>query len=421
MNFELQKMEDNVLSVKNVSKKYCYNLKYARKYGLKDVLKALVNKRNHGSELRKGEFWALNNVSFAMKKGESIGLIGLNGAGKSTLLKMIKGLIMPDIGEINIVGEVGALIELGAGFHPMLSGRENIFVKGALLGKSKDEMNEKFREIVDFAELNSFIDAPLKSYSSGMHVRLGFAVAIFMQPDILLLDEVLAVGDFKFRQKCLDKVNQLKEMTSTIFVSHSMNTVSLFCEKAIVLEKGKIVFEGKTDDAIKYYLDEVETNGKKKNETIKEKIVKPFYGDLYNNLNKIKNVEHYWADKDYNRIASAETGDDINLVIRFELLTKTKRNLVIGVPIWNQNGVLITGLATDYDKIELKGDQFKQYEIILNFNDLAFNPNEYIAIIAIVDGVEFLYRGLNDPLTVTNYRRNFGFVTANHKWVINYE
>ena len=139
-----------------------------------------------------------------MNRGESLGLIGLNGAGKSTLLKMIKGLIMPDTGEIKIKGEVGALIELGAGFHPMLSGRENIYIKGALLGKSKDKMEEIYEDIINFAELGSFIDAPLKSYSSGMHVRLGFAIAIFMEPDILLLDEVLAVGDFKFRQKCLD-------------------------------------------------------------------------------------------------------------------------------------------------------------------------------------------------------------------------
>lgn len=418
MELDISGQDPCVLKVDNVSKKYCVSLRQLRRYGFRDIIKAMFGMSNSDETLRHGEFWAVHDVSFSMKKGESLGLIGLNGAGKSTLLKMIKGLIVPDAGKISIKGEVGALIELGAGFHPMLSGRENIFIKGALLGKSKEEMESVYEEIVEFAELGDFIEAPLKSYSSGMHVRLGFAIAIFMEPDILLLDEVLAVGDFKFRQKCLDKINQLKELTSTIFVSHSMDTVSLFCDKAIVLEKGGITYQGDANDAIKYYMSEIEKSDKNKSQSAEKVDVKPFYGDLYYNKDKIADVNHYWADSNFKPIETAQTGDEINMVILFQLKATPKRNLVVGVPIWDIDGMLITGLATDTDQIELTGDSNGRYELILNFKDLVFNPNQYVAVVAVVDGIEFYYRGLNKKLTVYNYKRNFGYVTANHKWLI---
>jgi lipopolysaccharide transport system ATP-binding protein len=419
MGLDISGQDPCVLEVDNVSKKYCVDLRQLRRYGLHDIVKVMLGIRNSNETLRPGEFWAVHNVSFSMKKGESLGLIGLNGAGKSTLLKMIKGLIIPDAGKISIKGEVGALIELGAGFHPMLSGRENIFIKGALLGKSKEEMDAVYEKIVEFAELGDFIEAPLKSYSSGMHVRLGFAIAIFMKPDILLLDEVLAVGDFKFRQKCLEKINRIKETTATIFVSHSMDTISLFCAKAIVLEKGRIAFSGEADEAIQFYISEIE---EKKAIVKKQKdlhVKKMNFGDLYENINKIVDIEHYWADSDLNEIDEAQTGQEVNIVIRFKLTDKPMDNLIVGVPIWNVEGTLITGIATDMDKTELIGDSENRYNVILNFKELALNPNEYIAVVAVSDGLEFYYRGLiKKKLVVRNYNRHFGFVSPAYNWII---
>jgi len=194
--------------------------------------------------LRPGEFWSVNDVSFELKRGECLGMIGPNGAGKSTLLKLLNGLIKPDKGQIAMRGRVGALIELGAGFNPILTGRENIFVNGAVLGFTKEEINKKLESIIEFSELQEFIEAPVQNYSSGMRVRLGFAIASHMDPDVLLIDEVLAVGDIGFRAKCFNAINSLIEKTAVIFVTHAMPQVSRLCSDVLVLSKGKSVFLG---------------------------------------------------------------------------------------------------------------------------------------------------------------------------------
>jgi ABC-type polysaccharide/polyol phosphate transport system ATPase subunit len=407
-----------VLEVDRLHKKFFYNLANTRKYGFREIVRSCFGIAKDNNDLRKGEFWAVRNVSFRLERGKTLGLIGLNGSGKSTILKMINGLYMPDQGEIRIKGTVGALIELGAGFHPMLTGRENIYIKGALLGKSKEEMDELYQQIVGFAELGEFINSPIKTYSSGMHVRLGFAVAVHINPDILLMDEVFAVGDFRFRQKCMDKINQIREHTSTVFVSHSMGTVSLFCDWVIVLDKGVIAYEGLPDDAIKYYMSEIENNNKKKKKSALkvDKGIKLFYGNLFLNEEKICSIEHYWADKDLNKIDSSETGLEVNVVVKFRLKTMPRKQLTVGIPIWDKNGNYMTGIATDMDKIKLRGDENNCYHVVLNFPELPFNPNEYIAVITIVDGLEFYYRGLNHKLTIQNYTRHFGFITATHQW-----
>jgi len=194
-----------------------------------------------GQELRRDEFWAVDNVSFELKRGECLGLIGRNGAGKTTLLKMLNGLIKPDRGRIEIAGRVGALIALGAGFNPILTGRENVYVNGSILGLSKREIDLRFNEIIAFAELEDFIDTPVQSYSSGMQVRLGFAVAaVLIKPDVLLLDEVLAVGDVGFAIKCLNTIKSLMDKSAVVFVSHNMQFVSAFCDRIAVMEKGEI-------------------------------------------------------------------------------------------------------------------------------------------------------------------------------------
>ncbi|MBW4613053.1 MAG: ABC transporter ATP-binding protein [Desmonostoc vinosum HA7617-LM4] len=245
---------DNILSIQNVSKKFCRNLKQAYLYGLKDIVAEVIGAPRASNTLRKGEFWALDNVSIDLKRGESLGLIGVNGSGKTTLLRIISGLIKPDTGSVRIKGKIAALIALGAGFNPLLSGRENVYVNMCILGLSRKEINEIFHEVVDFAEVWDAIDAPVRTYSSGMRARLGFACAIYTRPDILLIDEVLAVGDARFRTKCYRKLNQLRENgTSFVLVSHSSNAILNICNTTLYLAKGKTVIHGATELVMSKY------------------------------------------------------------------------------------------------------------------------------------------------------------------------
>jgi lipopolysaccharide transport system ATP-binding protein len=202
-------------------------------YGMTDVCRNLVGLSSNPDRLRKNEFWAVNDVSFEVKKGETLGIIGPNGSGKTTMLKMLNGIFWPDKGKISIRGKIGALIAVGAGFHPQLSGRENIYINGAILGMSKEVIDEKFDAIVDFSGIAEFLDAPVKHYSSGMYVRLGFAIAVHCEPDILLIDEVLSVGDIDFQARCINKIKEMdKQNVTKIFISHNLNTVQLLCSKA---------------------------------------------------------------------------------------------------------------------------------------------------------------------------------------------
>lgn len=205
------------------------------------------------SSLRTGEFWAVKDVSFELRRGECLGLIGRNGAGKTTLLKMLNGLIKPDHGRITMRGRVGALIALGAGFNPILTGRENIYVNGSILGLSKNEIDDKIQDIIAFTEIDEFIDAPVQSYSSGMQVRLGFAVATALNPDILILDEVLAVGDAAFRAKCYRRILEIRKKAAVIFVTHSMEQISRICDFTLLLSKGTVAFAGDVSGGVQAY------------------------------------------------------------------------------------------------------------------------------------------------------------------------
>jgi lipopolysaccharide transport system ATP-binding protein len=238
-------MNDEVLiRAENVAKKYCRDLKQSLWYGLQDITSEVTG-RKYEHELRPNEFWSVNDVSFELKRGECLGLIGPNGAGKSTLLKMLNGLLKPDRGRIEMRGRIGALIELSAGFNSILTGRENIYARGTILGFSKAEIDEKIDSIIEFSELKEFIDTPVINYSSGMRVRLGFAIAAQMEPDILLLDEVLAVGDIGFRAKCFNTIYEKMQKAAVILVSHNMPQISRVCSDIVVMEHGVCVFQGK--------------------------------------------------------------------------------------------------------------------------------------------------------------------------------
>lgn len=210
--------------------------------------------RFKGLRQRSEQFWALRDVSFEVKRSESLGIIGPNGAGKSTILKLLSSITTPTSGEIGIRGRLSALIEVGSGFHPELTGRENVFLSGSILGMRRREINEKLESIIDFAEVRQFIDTPVKRYSSGMYVRLGFSIAAHLHPDILLLDEVLAVGDAAFQAKCFKRISELKESGTTIvFISHDLTSVELLCSRVLLLRQGKIVADGSPRDVITQY------------------------------------------------------------------------------------------------------------------------------------------------------------------------
>jgi ABC-2 type transport system ATP-binding protein/lipopolysaccharide transport system ATP-binding protein len=236
--------DDQVIEVNNVS--MCFNMNREKILSLKEYLIKLFK-----NELRFEEFWSLQDISFSINRGEIFGIIGLNGAGKSTLLKIIAGIIKPTKGEVNIRGSIAPLIELGAGFDLELTARENIYLNGAILGYSKDFINSKFDEIVEFAELNDFIDVPIKNFSSGMTARLGFSIATLVNPDILIVDEILSVGDYKFQEKCYDRINNMvKKGTTILLVSHAIDLIKKMCTNVLWLDHGKIKGIGHAKDVI---------------------------------------------------------------------------------------------------------------------------------------------------------------------------
>ncbi len=252
-------MSDAVIQVSNVKKRYHLGGASRRSYGsLRDTISGAFSGAGRGGKKQKGEFWALNGVSFEVNHGEVVGIIGRNGAGKSTLLKILSRITEPTEGYADIYGRVAALLEVGTGFHPELTGRENIFLNGAILGMRKAEIESKFDEIVAFAEVEKFIDTPVKHYSSGMGLRLGFAVAAHLEPEILVVDEVLAVGDASFQQKCVGKMGDVaKQGRTVLFVSHNMAAVEHLCTRAVMLESGRVTRDAAPAEVIRHYLTSV--------------------------------------------------------------------------------------------------------------------------------------------------------------------
>ncbi len=246
-----------LISVQNLSKKYCRNLRDSLWYGLRDVAgEVFFSKKKRAEILRRDEFWALRNISLDLKRGESLAVIGANGAGKSTLLKLLYGSIRPDAGSITIRGKSGALIELGAGLDPVLSGRENIYIRAALLGLKKSQIEPLINLIIDFAGLHDFIDSPVQFYSTGMTMRLAYAVSAYLKPDVLLVDGIIAVGDISFQRKCLKHMREYLEAgNSLVLVSHQAYHIHSVCQRGILLEKGECTFSGTAVETLDCYFD----------------------------------------------------------------------------------------------------------------------------------------------------------------------
>ena len=411
-----------VVSVTNVSKKFCKNLRRSMSYGIADLSKNFFGIKPDSTALRRDEFWAIEDISFELRKGEVIGIIGLNGSGKSTLLRVLAGILPPDNGEVKIKGRVGALIAVGAGFHPHMSGRENIFLNGTILGMSRREIRSRFNDIVDFAEIGDFLDAPVATYSSGMRVRLGFSIAVHVDPDITLIDEVLAVGDFNFRRKCSERINELRRHTATIFVSHNMRDVLSLCSETIVLNKGKVYFKGDTQKSISSYLNlnknkdypvDKTSSEDSKFEALKN-LHQSIYGNIYHNAEKIMDVRHRWVDETGKPVDSIDHGSSITLEFSFKLLKDVNR-LIIGVPIYS-DGNLITASNTDANgsSIAVRKNGWVRGRLVIE--NVVLNPGTYVPLFAVVDTNEFLYRNFTGNFKVCDIPFSFGYVTLDHHW-----
>ena len=258
-----------ILRCKGLGKKFSRDLKSSLKYAVSDIARDMISPRRAKSatseKLRKDEFWALQNVNFELRQGECLGLLGRNGVGKSTLLRILSGILKQDYGSFEVKGSIGGIIALGAGFNPVLTGRENLKVYAAIKGISQKVLEQKEREIIEFSEIGGFIDSPFRNYSSGMQVRLAFAAAAILQvPDVLLIDEVLAVGDIKFIGKCFNLIEEIKLRSSIVLVSHSMGNIRRFCNRACLLSEGKILKEDESvEKVISAYVESLNTEGLK--------------------------------------------------------------------------------------------------------------------------------------------------------------
>lgn len=259
---------NSLLEIENLSKSYSKSLKSSMKYASIDLLRSSIGLSTQRDKLRESEFWALQNISFTLNRGEVLGIIGHNGAGKSTLLKCIANKIKPTAGEIRLNGTVGHMIEMSAGFDPLLTGRENVSLRGNILGYKGKSLQKYIDQVRDFADIDEFFDAPVQFYSSGMKSRLGFAASSSIEPDVLIIDEVLAVGDLNFRLQCYDRIHQLSRKCAVIFVSHSIGQLAKMCTRAIYLHKGKMIHNGDLKTALSIYQDKLDVSARNKSSAI---------------------------------------------------------------------------------------------------------------------------------------------------------
>jgi lipopolysaccharide transport system ATP-binding protein len=367
---------DVVISVENVSKKFCKSLKKSMIYGMHDIARNSLGLSAHSEKLRKKEFLAVDNVSFELKKGETLGLIGPNGSGKTTMLKMINGIFWPDKGKITIKGKVGALIAVGAGFHPMLTGRENIYINGGILGMTKRDIDRQFDSIVDFADIGDFLDTPVKNYSSGMYVRLGFAVAIHCEPDILLIDEVLAVGDKNFQIKCYQKMNEIRNSgVSIVLVSHNEYTIREQTSNCLYIKNGKMRFLGSSEEGINVYIkemldDKIVLADSEENSDARE--------DSKAQLETLKIL-----DKENNEISFIETGKELNLLLECLIKEEIKKP-IFGVSFVADNGFMYCA-NSNYENIMFEKCMPGKVRVKIKIPHLHLPVNKYLCSIVIAE------------------------------------
>jgi lipopolysaccharide transport system ATP-binding protein len=378
-------MSDAVIRVENLGKRYIIGHQQQERYtALRDVLanqaKGIAQRfksKSKTQNLKSEEFWALKDVSFEVKQGDRVGIIGRNGAGKSTLLKILSRITEPTTGRVQIKGRVASLLEVGTGFHPELTGRENIFLNGAILGMGKQEIRRKFDEIVAFAEVERFLDTPVKRYSSGMYVRLAFAVAAHLEPEILVVDEVLAVGDAQFQKKCLGKMEDVaeKEGRTVLFVSHQMAAIENLCSRTVLLKSGQLVFDADTKTTLSHYLQDLETISRNT--------------DIANlrrsGSGTIVLTDFSIEDSSGNPLTAAASGEDLVLVFTYEVKQSSiPKNVSLGFSIHDMMGHTISILYSDYQGIVFNpaGNAGQIKVLISNF---PFSKGKYYVGVRILD------------------------------------
>lgn len=390
----------NAIEVRNISKKYIIH--HERPTLTRDFfMRPFYGRKN------REEFWALKDVSFDVKKGETIGIIGENGAGKSTLLKILTGVARPTSGSVEINGRVGALLELGAGFHPDLTGRENIYLNGSILGLSKRGIDRRFDEIVEFSGIKDFIDTPIRTYSSGMFVRLGFSVAVHMEPDILLIDEVLAVGDIAFQQKCMEKLFEFKRNGKTmLFITHNLGYIKMISSKGLFIDEGVIKSWGKIDEVINTYLKQIQDKKLDSADTARK--------DLSDTPSKIKitNVKIY--DKDGKKRRHYTTGEEMYVEINY-VATKEVINPVFRVQIYRDDGLFCHGTNTDRDGLDL-GRVIGEGKIILRCTKITLLKGNYFLNPAILP---YDIHGMRYKISIDSSSKDGGgIVTMYTDWLL---
>jgi ABC-type polysaccharide/polyol phosphate transport system ATPase subunit len=324
-------LTEAIVRFENVSKRF--KLYRNRPRSFQELALNLLRLKGNGP---REDFWALRDVSFEVRPGEMVGLIGPNGAGKSTVLKLISRIIEPTSGQIAVDGRVSALLELGAGFHPDLTGRENVFLNGAILGLSRRDIRRRFDDIVDFAGIGDFIDSPVKHYSSGMYMRLGFSIAVNVSPDILLIDEVLAVGDFAFRKKCLKKIGEIKRQGVTIlFVSHDLRSVDNFCDRVLWMEHGSVKASGPANEVVDRYVTYTRSQMAAEAEQGKASFPRWGTGEI-----EITGVRFLNADGHETRVFA--TGQPLEGRISYRAPKRVERP-IFGVAIYRSDGLHVAG------------------------------------------------------------------------------
>jgi lipopolysaccharide transport system ATP-binding protein len=407
-------MSDVVLKVEGLSKKFCMSLKRSMLYGTYDVARDMLGFPKKNSMLRTSEFWALQDINFELKRGETLGLIGQNGCGKTTLLRLLNGIFPPDKGRITINGRIGALIAVGAGFHPHMTGRENIYLNGAILGMTKAEIKLKFDSIVDFAEIGEFIDAPVATYSSGMTVRLGFAIAIHCEPDIMLIDEILAVGDATFQMKCMDMILKMQqnESVSLLFVSHNITQVNRLCQHGILLDHGKQIFTGTSIDAGIAYVNLINSLPEKSN--IKEKPL----NDMFKG--KIKSARCYSLEE-FDQIMYKGSFCVEILFSASTIVENAEVRLAIAYPNKSQYLAFQSSHVSENDFLHIREGE---YLIKFNIIDPNLLPNNYVVHFSLANRENIYLFGdfnvcqfkiVNNPLYKLMFDDFSGIVKLNSK------
>ena len=407
-------MSEIAISLRNIVKAY---RKYASKHRFNTLKSAFIDGTIFKDFKPEEVFLAVNNVSLDIEKGKTVGIIGENGSGKSTLLKIIAGIVRPNRGTVKTKGRISALIELGAGFHPEISGRENIFINGIILGLTKKEIKEKYNDIVRFAELEDFIDQPVKTYSSGMFMRLGFSVAINVNPEILLVDEVLAVGDASFVPKCIDKINEFKRAGKTIvFVSHDLETVARITDEAIWMKKGQIVMRGYPRQVVDAYLQDIsekeEVKHKKGKKEEKAPVDNKRWGDKSVEILSVKLKDLFGKEK---FIFSPEDG----MIIEMEVKAKEEKdNFGFGIGVLNGEGHSVYGTNTFLEN--MMGERLTKgyHKVVFKVSKLNLVNGFYFIDVAVhsKEGTPYDYHHLLHKFRVDSTHKDVGVYRLAHLW-----